>query len=166
MKKLLALLAAFVLTAGVVFAASPCEGYWINKDDETKTVWQCWKVTENADGTLSIMMTLNPAEKPDATAYGAKGKSYADFQNGKDLGDVVMIGTTWFWGFQKKAEGKYVKGILVNPSDGGRYTMNMELKDGILVLTPIIAGIPASFAAQKWAKCSEAVATGKEAYYK
>lgn len=73
MKKLIAILAAFLLTGTMCFAADPAEGFWISVDEKTNTDtagWQIWQ-----EGSRLYGKILSVADKPqDEKATGGEGK--------------------------------------------------------------------------------------------
>ena len=120
MKKITAILAALILTGTFCFAADPAEGYWISVDEKTNKATAGWQIQEKS-GKLTGQI-ISVADHPqDELATGGAGKHYDNFMNGKDVGTVPTVGTTWIWDLQKKEAGKWADGYIIDPGDGKRY---------------------------------------------
>lgn len=121
MNKKLLLIGALILFCVFGVFADPVEGYWISKDENTGKAtggWEIW--VEN--GTLYGKFLSVAGYPQDVLAGGGKKKSYKDFQNGVVIDTLKTVGTTWIYGLEKKSEGVWHKGNIVNPEDGSKYT--------------------------------------------
>ena len=165
MKKIIAIFAAFLLVSTLCFAADPAEGFWISVDEKTNTEtagWQIWQESGKLSGKI-----LSVADRPqDEKATGGKGKSYDNFMNGKDVGTLTTVGTSWIWDLTKQGDGKWANGYIIDPSDGKRYKCKITFHqadgkkfktDTLEMRGEIGMGIGRS---QYWKKATEADASG------
>ena len=121
MKKLIAIFAVMLAFTGLCFAADPVEGYWISVDEKTGKATAGWQIWEE-NGKLFGKILSNADHPVDTLATGAKGKGpYADFPVAGDMASMPVVGTTWIYNLQKKSEGKWEKGSIVDPGDGSKY---------------------------------------------
>lgn len=96
MKKLIAIMAAFLLVGSMCFAADLAEGFWISVDEKTNDDTAGWKIWQ--EGGKLCGKILSVADKPqDEKATGGKGKTYDNFMKGADVGTLTVVGTTWIW---------------------------------------------------------------------
>ena len=164
MKKIIAVLSAFMLLGALCFATDPAEGFWISVDEKTNADtagWQIWQEGGKLNGKI-----LSVADKPqDETAWGGKGKSYDNFMNGADVGTLHTVGTTWIWDLTSQGEGKWANGYIIDPGDGKRYKCRITFHkaDGkkYKVDTLEMRGEVGPFGrSQFWKKATEEAAAG------
>lgn len=163
-KKVLALVAIFFGFASFVFATDPVIGYWVSYDDESgkaEAGWQIWEQNGKLYGKIVSLIGKSKDEK----ATGAKGRGpYEGFPQAGKLEDMTVIGTTWIYDLQKKSEGNWEKGFIVDPKNGKRYKCkivfhkadgNKYKKDTLQMRGEIGAGIGRN---QWWLASTEAEA--------
>lgn len=121
MKKLIALLAALTVCAGVAFAADPVEDYWISWDEKTNKATGGWVIYEKNNLLYGEMLSA-AGEKPDTNAYRCKGvKPIKGFPVAGKPEDMHLMGTPWIFGLKKDATGAWSGGTVVDPGDGKAY---------------------------------------------
>lgn len=120
MKKIIATLAALLLTTTLCFAADPAEGFWISIYEKTNEATAGWQIQVSGNKLSGKIVSV--AGKPqNIKATGGKGKSYDNFMNGADIGTLDSVGTSWIWDLSKDGEGKWSNGYIIDPNDGKRY---------------------------------------------
>lgn len=119
MKKLLTVAALTAFTTLFCFA-DPAEGSWLSRDEKTNKITASWTISVS-DGILGGVITSIPEKDPSTKAEAGKGKSYANFYNGEDVGSRVIVGTQWIQGLKKKNEGEWKDGFIIDPESGKQY---------------------------------------------
>lgn len=119
MKKIISIIAALILGAGVLSAADPAEGIWKSIDDKTGEITAIWKIYEK-DGTLfgTIAAVVNYPQDVIATACK---ESYKGFPVSGAVNKKTTVGTPWIYGMKKESDGNWKGGTIVNPGDGKMY---------------------------------------------
>ena len=164
MKKLIAIMAAFLLVGSMCFAADLAVGFWISVDEKTNDDTAGWKIWQ--EGGKLCGKILSVADKPqDEKATGGKGKTYDNFMKGADVGTLTVVGTTWIWDLTNQGEGKWANGYIIDPGDGKRYKCRITFHkaDGkkFKVDTLEMRGEVGPFGrSQFWKKAAEADAAG------
>ncbi len=120
MKKIIAILAGLMLFGTLCFAADPAEGYWVSVDEKTNEETAGWKIYQEGGKLCGKILSIS-GKPQDEKATGGKGKSYDNFMNGKDVGTLQTVGTTWIWDMAKQGEGSWANGYIIDPNDGKRY---------------------------------------------
>ncbi|MBQ7159940.1 MAG: DUF2147 domain-containing protein [Treponema sp.] len=163
MKKLMAIVCALMLGA-LAFADDPAEGFWISVDEKSGKETAGWQVFQ--DGGKLCGKILSVANEPqDAKPTKAKGKSYDNFMNGADVSTLTIVGTAWIWGLQKKNEGAWKDGYVIDPNDGKRYKCEITFHkaDGKKYPTDTLemrGKVGPVGRSQFWKKADESQATG------
>ena len=122
MKKLTTFIAAVLCCMAFAFA-DPCEGYWKSIDDGTNKVTAFWKVYVEND-TLYGKIVHVP-DQDDSTIASACKSSYKGFPVEGDVSKMTVVNTPFIYNMKNKAEGKWEKGNIVDPSNGNCYTCTM-----------------------------------------
>lgn len=129
MKKLVAMIGAFLLLAGVVFAADPAVGLWKSIDDKTGEVTALWRVYEK-DGMLYGAIAATVGTPQDSLAEACKD-SYKNFPVSGVVNKMKVVDTPWIFGMKKESEGNWKDGNIIDPSNGKMYGCVMKyLKPG------------------------------------
>ena len=163
MKKLLAAICALTLSA-LAFAADPAEGFWISVDEKSGKETAGWQVYQE-NGKLCGKILSIAGQPADAKPTKAKGKSYANFQNGADISTLTIVGTTWIWNLEYDEPGEWEDGYIIDPNDGKRYKSEIKFhkadgkkyKEDTLEMRGKVGPIGRS---QFWKKADEASAKG------
>lgn len=124
MKKITALIATLLLAVGICFAQDPVEGYWISIDEKTNKATASWHIWVQNDLLVGEIVKI-PNTEDSYKATDIAGKSYKDFYNGEDIGNLQVIGTKWIWDCKKSGEGKWKSGNIIDPSNGSKYTCSI-----------------------------------------
>lgn len=127
MKKRILLICSIFLFVYSAFAQDPVLGHWISFDDKTGKATAGWFIEEINVELFGTMTAL--ADHPqDQLATGGKGKSYSEFQNGKDIAEIQIVGTTWIYNLKKDDTGKWSKGYIIDPESGNRYKCKITFR--------------------------------------
>ncbi len=159
MKKLVVVLAALLLCAGVCFAADPCIGYWKSVDDESGKVTAIWKVYTEG-GLLYGDIVVVPGQN-NATKASKCKTSYKGYPKSGNVQEMPVAGSTWIFGLKNKGDGKWGNGNIIDPGSGSMYTCTMTYKNGTLDMKGSIGPIGRT---QTWLPCTEeeALSTKKQ----
>jgi uncharacterized protein (DUF2147 family) len=116
---------AIVMCSSAVFAQDlgSAIGKWKTIDDETKKQKSIVEVSEGSDGKLSgkiVQLFREPSEDQNPKCDKCKG----------DKKDQPILNMQIMQGFQKKSEGKWVDGEILDPNNGKVYSCKMTLTDG------------------------------------
>ena len=123
MKKIIVMLCALLLAAGVCFAADPCEGYWLSVDEETGKTTAAWNVyVENGILYGKILHVPNQADSTLATSCK---ESYKGFPVAGKVNKMTVVGTPFIFGLKNQGTGKWGKGNIIDPNNGSMYTCTM-----------------------------------------
>jgi uncharacterized protein (DUF2147 family) len=118
MKKL-ALITAFVLSAGVFLAADPVEGYWVSIDDKTGKITAGWEIYQSGGKLYGKILGI-VGYPPDVIADSCK-ESYPGFPVAGKVNQLPVKGTPWIYGLSMDRQGQWSGGTIVDPETGNMY---------------------------------------------
>ena len=123
MKKLFVSIFIAVMTVFAVFAADPIEGYWMSYDDETNEITAGWKFYINSKGQMEAVIVYSPECDVTTLADECKGlKPIKDFPIAGEFTKMkVLYDTPWIFGLEKKSEGVWENGIIIDCGEGKKY---------------------------------------------
>ena len=128
MKKVYMVLAVLLVCASACFTADPVFGYWVSIDEETNKPTGAWRIWEEGGKLYGKMVSL-VGYAADQKAVGAKGRGpYDGFPQSGNMEDMTVIGTTWIYDLEKKEEGVWHKGYIVDPNNGKRYKCKITFR--------------------------------------
>ena len=97
----------------------PAEGYWIATNQFTGEHLCGWKFFVRNGKLCGIILS---AQLSDSSTLGLRAHaSYPDFPVKGDIRKMKLFGTPWIYGLEKKAEGVWRNGYIINPDDGNIY---------------------------------------------
>jgi uncharacterized protein (DUF2147 family) len=118
MKKIFLLGILAVIFTGIV-AADPAEGFWISVDDKTGKAtagWQIYIEGGKLSGRILSIADYAQTEK----AYKCK-ESYRGFPIPGKVNEMTVVSTIWLWGLERRQEGQWRSGNVIDPDDGNMY---------------------------------------------
>lgn len=126
MKKLLSVLVVSFFSIISLFAADPCEGYWISYDDKSGKATAGWHIRVEGDILYGSILSLAGMDQ-DTKAFNCK-PSYKGFPIEGKVNEMSLIGPTWIFGLKKEAEGVWNSGHVIDPESGGMYKCKMTFR--------------------------------------
>jgi uncharacterized protein (DUF2147 family) len=119
MRELITGFCLLVLTGGFYLAADPAEGYWLSVDDKTGRVTAGWEIYQE-EGRLYGKVLSTAEHAPDVRAERCK-ESYRNFPVPGKVNEMIVVGTPWIFGLTRQAEGLWINGSVIDPTDGNIY---------------------------------------------
>ncbi|MBR4372860.1 MAG: DUF2147 domain-containing protein [Treponema sp.] len=119
MKKIIALLAALLVSVTSVFAVDPSVGLWKSIDDKTGKITAIWNIYEKNNmlfGTIAAVV-----DNPQDVIASACKKSYKDFPVAGNVNEMKTVGTPWIYNMKRESEGSWSKGSIIDPGSGKMY---------------------------------------------
>lgn len=119
MKKLVTLIASFILGASAIFATDPAEGLWKSVDDKSGKITAIWKIYEENEtlfGTIAAVV-----DNPQDVIASACKKSYKGFPVQGNVNEMKTVGTPWIFNMKKESAGNWSKGNIIDPGSGKMY---------------------------------------------
>ena len=143
----------------------PCEGYWIATNQRTGRPLAGWHMYVK-DGVLYGDILSATGATSETIAKKAH-KSYPKFPF-LERPNTRPYFATWIYGLKRKAEGKWVKGYVINPDDGACFRCNMTYckADGVkykrdyLKMRGSLRGLTFLGVTQKWVAATYEEAAG------
>ncbi|MDR2630936.1 MAG: DUF2147 domain-containing protein [Spirochaetaceae bacterium] len=123
---LAALAAAWVLNAGVLFAADPVEGYWVSVDEKTGKITAGWEIYQSG-GKLYGKVLGVVGHPQDVKADKCK-ESYPDFPVAGKVNQMPVRGTPWIFGLTMNRAGQWSGGSVVDPETGNLYKCRITFR--------------------------------------
>lgn len=123
MKKLIVMLCALVLAAGVCFAADPCEGYWLSVDEESGKTTAIWNIYVENDVLYGKIIHV-PGQNDSTIAKDCKD-SYKGFPVSGKVNQMTVVNTPFIFNLKNLGTGKWGKGNIIDPGNGSMYTCTM-----------------------------------------
>ena len=109
----------------------PAEGYWIATNQFTGEHLCGWKFFVRNGKLCGIILS---AQLSDSSTLSLRAhSSYPDFPVTGDIRKMKLFGTPWIYGLEKKADGVWRNGYIINPDDGNIYRCDITYHkaDGI-----------------------------------
>ncbi|GHU40287.1 hypothetical protein FACS1894190_07000 [Spirochaetia bacterium] len=123
MKKMVSFAVIILISAVVVFAADPLEGYWLSIDDKTDKVTASWHIYQDGGNLLGALMGA-PGVKAGTLATRCT-KQYSGYPIVGKVSEMKLLGTPFIYGLQKKSEGNWYGGKIIDPNDGNVYPCDL-----------------------------------------
>lgn len=159
MKKICLWLFLFIAAVIMPAVADPVEGLWKSIDEKTGKITGAWEIKEK-DGKLFGEMLVVAGRDPKATASACKD-SYPNFPKEGSVKNMLLIGTPFIYNLEKKSEGVWHKGYIIDPKNGKYYYCKITFRkadgkkyktDSLEMRGEIGAGIGRS---QYWVKTTQ-----------
>lgn len=115
----------FCFVSGNLFA-DPAVGYWISVDDRTGQPTAGWRIYQQGDRLLGMIISFVGIGLPedirpeDVIAIGNR-ESYPGFPIPGKTNEMPVIGTPWIFGLSQVREGEWNGGNIIDPESGRMY---------------------------------------------
>jgi uncharacterized protein (DUF2147 family) len=119
MTKKIFLLGILALIFIGIAAADPVEGFWISVDDKTGKATAGWQIYVEGDKLCGRILSIADHLQTEK-AYKCK-ESYRGFPISGKVNEMTVVGTTWLWGLERRQEGQWRGGNIIDPNTGDMY---------------------------------------------
>jgi len=114
------IIALFLVSSGICFAADPAEGFWISVDEKTGQDTAGWEIFIR-DGKLYGRI-LSLADLPQNVKADQCKDSYKGFPASGKVSEMTVVGTSWIFGLVPDGQpGQWKGGNIIDPNDGSMY---------------------------------------------
>jgi uncharacterized protein (DUF2147 family) len=119
MKKVIVLISALLLCAGLCSAADAVEGFWVSTDEKTGKTTAGWEIyAEN--GLLYGKILSVYEQSQDVIATECK-ETYKGFPLSGKVNQMKVVGIPWIFGLKMDKPGQWSSGSIIDPNDGNMY---------------------------------------------